>query len=81
MKNSLQTWLQQNLRISTNHKYRIYIGFLKPDVLKPDVLKPDVLEPDVLWVYLQEAAVAYSPIAFLTNVSTNLEPVKPIALF
>jgi hypothetical protein len=35
----LQTWLQYNLRISTNHKYR------------PDVLKPDVLKPDVLWMY------------------------------
>ncbi len=42
----LQTWLQQNLRISTNHKYRIYIygcffatgrfedlTFCKPDIL------------------------------------------------
>ncbi len=41
----LQTWLQQNLRISTNHKYRIYIWmffatgcledltFCKPDIL------------------------------------------------
>jgi hypothetical protein len=24
----LQTWLQQNLRISTNHKYRIYGRFV-----------------------------------------------------
>jgi hypothetical protein len=63
----LPTWLQQNLRISTNHKYRIYtwmffatgrfedLTFCKPDVsdvLKPDVFKPDVLKPDVLWVYL-----------------------------
>jgi hypothetical protein len=60
----LQTWLQQNLRISTNHKYRIYVDvltwcfvnltFCKPDtsdVLKPDVLKPDVLKADILWVY------------------------------
>jgi hypothetical protein len=31
----LQTWLQQNLRIFTNHKYRIYMNvFLQPDVLK-----------------------------------------------
>jgi hypothetical protein len=31
----LQTWLQKNLRISTNHKYRIFIVvFLQPDVLK-----------------------------------------------
>jgi hypothetical protein len=31
----LQTGLQQNLRISTNHKYRIYMDvFLQPDVLK-----------------------------------------------
>jgi hypothetical protein len=59
----LQTWLQQNLRISTNHKYRIYMDvFLQPDVLKLGVLyalhfvnltfcKPDVsdvLKPDVL---------------------------------
>ena len=60
----LQTWLQHNLRISTNHKYpRIFINvFLQPDVLKTwlfvsltfckpdvsDVLKPDVLKPDVL---------------------------------
>jgi hypothetical protein len=30
----LQTWLQQNLRISTNHRYRIYMNvFLQPDVL------------------------------------------------
>jgi hypothetical protein len=41
----LQTWLQQNLRISTNHKYRIYMDgffatgrfedltFSKPDIL------------------------------------------------
>jgi hypothetical protein len=62
----LQTWLQQNLRISTNHKYRIYkdvffstrrfedLTFCKPDVsdvLKPDVLKTDALKPDVLWEY------------------------------
>ncbi len=46
----LQTWLQQNLRISTNHKYRIYMdGFLQPDVLKTrrfvnlTFCKPDVL--------------------------------------
>jgi hypothetical protein len=60
----LQTWLQHNLRISTNHKYpRIFINvFLQPDILKTwhfvsltfckpdvsDVLKPDVLKPDVL---------------------------------
>ncbi len=32
---SLQTWLQHNLRISTNHKYRIFMDvFLQPDVLK-----------------------------------------------
>jgi hypothetical protein len=31
----LQTWLQQNLRISTNHKHRIYMDvFFQPDVLK-----------------------------------------------
>ncbi len=31
----LQTWLQQNLRIPTNHKYRIFMDvFLQPDVLK-----------------------------------------------
>jgi hypothetical protein len=31
----LQTWLQHNLRISTNHKYRIFMEvFLQPDVLK-----------------------------------------------
>jgi hypothetical protein len=31
----LQTWLQQNLWISTNHKYRIYMDvFLQADVLK-----------------------------------------------
>ncbi len=31
----LQTWLQQNLQISTNHKYRIYMDvFLQLDVLK-----------------------------------------------
>jgi hypothetical protein len=31
----LQTWLQQNLQISTYHKYRIYMNvFLQPDVLK-----------------------------------------------
>ncbi len=46
----LQTWLQQNLRISTNHKYRIYMDvFLQPDVLKNwrsvnlTFCKPDVL--------------------------------------
>jgi len=59
----LQTWLQQNLRISTNHKYRIYKDvFLQPDISKTwrfvkltffkpvvsDVLKPNVLKPDVL---------------------------------
>ncbi len=47
----LQTWLQQNLRISTNHKYRIYMdAFLQPDVLKTwrfvnlTFCKPDVLQ-------------------------------------
>jgi hypothetical protein len=31
----LQTWLQHNLRISTYHKYRIFMDvFLQPDVLK-----------------------------------------------
>jgi hypothetical protein len=31
----LQTWLQKNLRISTNHKCRIYLDFfLQPDVLE-----------------------------------------------
>jgi hypothetical protein len=31
----LQTWLQQNLRISNNHKYRKNMDvFLQPDVLK-----------------------------------------------
>ncbi len=46
----LQTWLQQNLRISTNHKYRIYKDvFFQPDVLKTwyfvnlTFFKPDVL--------------------------------------
>ncbi len=48
---SLLTWLQQNLRISTNHKYRIYMdAFLQPDVLKTwrfvnlTFCKPDVLK-------------------------------------
>ncbi len=47
----LQTWLQQNLRISTNHKYRIYMDvFLQPDVLKTwrfvnlTFCKPDILQ-------------------------------------
>ncbi len=47
----LQTWLQQNLRISTNRKYRIYMNvFLQPDVLKTwhfvnlTFCKPDVLQ-------------------------------------
>jgi len=46
----LQTWLQQDLRISTNHKYRIYMDvFLQPDILKTwrfvnlTFCKPDVL--------------------------------------
>ncbi len=46
----LETWLQQNLRISTNHKYRIYMDVvLQPDVLKTwrfvnlTFCKPDVL--------------------------------------
>ena len=46
----LQTWLQHNLRISTNHKYRIFMDFiLQPDVLKTwrfvnlTFCKPDVL--------------------------------------
>ena len=46
----LQTWLQQNLQISTNHKYRIYMDvFLQPDVLKTGrfedltFCKPDIL--------------------------------------
>jgi hypothetical protein len=31
----LQTWLQQNLQISTNHNYRLFMDvFLQPDVLK-----------------------------------------------
>jgi hypothetical protein len=31
----LQPWLQQNLRISTNNKYRVFMdAFLQPDVLK-----------------------------------------------
>ncbi len=56
----LQTWLQQSLRISTNHKYRYIwiffatgrfedLMFCKPNV--SHVLKPDILKPDVLWVY------------------------------
>ncbi len=47
----LQSLLQQNLWISTNHKYRIYIWmfFLQPDVLKTwrfedlTFWRPDVL--------------------------------------
>ncbi len=47
----LQTWLQQHLRVSTNHKYRIYKDvFFQPDVLKTwrfvnlTFCKPDVLK-------------------------------------
>jgi hypothetical protein len=37
-----QTWLQHNLRISTNHKYRIFMDvFLQPDVLKTSVVEPE----------------------------------------
>ncbi len=36
---TLQTWLQQNLRISTNHKYRIYMDvFCNQTFWRPDVL-------------------------------------------
>ncbi len=55
----LQTWLQQNLRISTNHKYRIYVHgcffatgrFEDLTFCNLTFCKPDVLKPDVLWVY------------------------------
>jgi hypothetical protein len=41
----LQTWLQQNLRISTNHKYRIYIWmFFSPGRFEDlTFCKPDIL--------------------------------------
>ncbi len=40
----LQTWLQQNLRISTNHKYRIYMIFFATGCLEDlTFCKPDVL--------------------------------------
>jgi hypothetical protein len=68
----LQTWLQQNLRISNNHKYRVYMdAFMHPDVLKtcrfvnltfckPDV--SDVLKPDVLNKFCADVALFFGKI-------------------
>jgi hypothetical protein len=79
----LQTWLQQNLRISTNHKYRLYMYM---DVfLQPDVLKPDVLQPDVLWVYQRKAfqeeyTTAEERTAFENFIAAHLSPLRGLAV-
>jgi hypothetical protein len=67
----LQTWLQQNLRISTNHKYRLYM-----DVF----LQPDVLKPDVLWVYRLKPTQTTQIIVNARNRLPELENYKPTRL-